>query len=76
VGVCNIGERDEFRKKRGIAEGLAHDRFAGPDGLMLLLSMIMEREPPAISQGFYLQCEISDVLRCPKYRTPVETSQC
>src|SRR5450755_700176 len=88
--------RDEFRKNRSIVEGLALDRFAGPDGLMLLLSMIAERELPAqelielakrvqipgyeavhelvheavikgviapsISSGFYLQCEIRDVL--------------
>jgi len=31
---------------------------------------------PSISPGFYLQCEISDVLKWAKYRTPVETSQC
>ena len=28
--------RDEFRQNRGIVKGLALDRFAGPDGLMLL----------------------------------------
>jgi hypothetical protein len=37
---CQYNARDEFRKNRGIVEGLALDRFAGPDGLMLLLSMI------------------------------------
>jgi hypothetical protein len=31
---------------------------------------------PSISPGFYLQCEISDVLKWAKYRTPVETGQC
>lgn len=44
---CQYNPRDEFRKNRGIVEGLALDRFAGPDGLMLLLSMIAERELPA-----------------------------
>jgi len=106
---CQYNPRDEFRKSRSIVEGLALDRFTGPDGLMLLLSMIMESELPAqemielakrvqipgyeavhevvhdavregvitpsISPGFYLQCEISDVLEWAKYRTPVATSQ-
>jgi hypothetical protein len=43
---CRYNSRDEFRKNRSIVEGLALDRFAGPDGLMLLLSMIAERELP------------------------------
>jgi hypothetical protein len=94
---CRYNPRDEFRKNRGIVEGLGLERFAGPDGLMLLLSMIAERELPAqelielakrvqipgyeavhelvrdavsegviapcIASGFYLQCEIWDVLK-------------
>src|SRR3984885_10753036 len=44
---CRYNPRDEFRKNRGVVEGLALDRFAGPDGLMLLLSMIAGRELPA-----------------------------
>ena len=105
---CQYNPRDEFRKNRGIVEGLALDRFAGPDGLMLLLSMIAEHELPAqevielakrvqipgyeavhelvhdavsegviapsISSGFYLQCEIWDVLRWAKYRTSTKAS--
>jgi hypothetical protein len=105
---CQYNARDEFRKSRGIVEGLALDRFAGPDGLMLLLSMIAERELPAqelielakrvqipgyeavhelvydavsegviapsISSGFYLQCELWDVLKWAKYRTSAKTS--
>ena len=105
---CQYNPRDEFRKNRGIVEGLALDRFAGPDGLMLLLSMIAERELPAqdlielakrvqipgyeavhelvhdavsegviapsISSGFYLQCEIWDVLKWAKYRTSAQRS--
>ena len=99
---CQYNPRDEFGKNRSIVEGLALDRFADPDGL-LLLSMIAERELPAqelmelakrvqipgyeavhelvhdavsegviatsISSGFYLQCEILDVLKWAKYRT-------
>jgi hypothetical protein len=106
---CQYNPRDEFRKNRGIVEGLALDRFAGPDGLMLLLSMIAERELPArelieltkrvqipgyeavhelapdavsegviapsISSGFYLQCEIWEVLKWAKYRTATKTRQ-
>ena len=90
-------------------EGLSLDRFAGPDGLMLLLSMMAARElplqelielakrvqipgyeavyelahdavregviAPTISSGFYLQCEIWDVLRWAKCRTLAKTSQ-
>ncbi len=107
---CQYNPRDEFRKNRGIVEGLALERFAGPDGLMLLLSMIAERELPAqelielakrlqipgyevvhelvhdavsegviapsISSGFYLQCEIWDVLKWAKCRTSAKTSSC
>ncbi len=43
---CRYNPRYEFRRNRGIVEGLALERFAGPDGLMLLLSMIAERELP------------------------------
>lgn len=105
---CRYNPRDEFRKNRGIVEGLALDRFAGPDGLMLLLSMIAERElpleelielakrvqipgyeaayelvhdavsegviAPCISSGFYLQCEIWDVLERAKCRASAKTS--
>jgi len=100
---CQYNPRDEFRRNRGIVEGLALDRFVGPDGLMLLLSMLAESDLPAqelieltkrvqipgyeaahelvhdavsegviapsISLGFYLQCEIWDVLRWAEYRT-------
>ncbi len=103
---CRYNPWQEFRRNRGIVEGLALDRFAGPDGLMLLLSMIAERElplqelielakrvqipgyeavyelvhdavgegviAPCISSGFYLQCEIWDVLRWAKGRIPAK----
>ena len=105
---CQYNPRDEFRKNRGIVEGLALDRFAGSDGLMLLLSMIAERElpvqelielakrvqipgyeaahelvqdaesegviAPSISPGFYLQCEIWDVLKWAKDGTSAKRS--
>ena len=104
---CQYNPRDEFRKNRGIVEGLSLDRFAGPDGLMLLLSMIAARElplrelielakrvqipgyeavrdlvrdavregaiAPSISSGFYLQCEIRDVMKWAKYLDALET---
>lgn len=105
---CQYDPRHEFRRNRGIVEGLALDRFAGPDGLMLLLSMIAERElpvqevielakrvqvpgyeavhelvhdavsegviAPSISSGFYLQCEIWEVLKWAKCRASARTS--
>ena len=105
---CQYNPRDEFRRNRGIVEGLSLDRFAGPDGLMLLLSMIAARElplqelielakrvqipgyeavyelvhdavregviAPTISSGFYLQCEIWDVLKWAKCRALAKTS--
>ena len=43
---CQYDAREEFKKNRGIVEGLPLDRFTGPDGLMLLLSMLAERELP------------------------------
>ena len=105
---CQYNPRDEFGKNRAIVEGLALDRFAGPDGLMLLLSMIGGGElpveelielakrvqipgyeaayelfhdavsegviAPAIAPGFYLQCEIWDVLELAKCRTSAKRS--
>lgn len=44
---CQYYPRDEFRKNRGIVGGLALDRFGGSVGLILLLSIIAERELPA-----------------------------
>ena len=105
---CRYNARDEFRKNNGIVEGLPLDRFTGPDGLMLLLSMIAGSEfpveevielakrvqipgyeavyelahdavsegviMPSISSGFYLQCEIWDVMKWAKCRTLGTTS--
>jgi hypothetical protein len=93
---CRYEPRDEFRKNRNIVEGLPLERFVGPDGLVLILSLIAEHElpteelleltrrvqipgyeqarelferalsegvvMPAIAPGYYLQCEVQDVL--------------
>jgi|SRR5579862_5864933 len=106
---CQYSPRDEFRNNRGIVEGLPLARFAGPDGLMLLLSMIAERElplqelielakrvqipgyeavhelvhdavaggliAPTIGLGFYLQCEIWDVLNWAKSPNSVKDAE-
>lgn len=106
---CRYNPRDVFRKNRGIVEGLPLDRFTGPDGLMLLLSMIAESAlplqelielakrvqipgyeavyellheavsgkaiAPAIGLGFYLQCEIWDVLNWSKYQAFLKKAQ-
>jgi hypothetical protein len=37
---CRYDARKEFRNHASIVEGLALERFVGPDGLMLLLSLV------------------------------------
>jgi len=93
---CRYEQRDEFRKNRKIVEGRPLERFVGPDGLVLILSLIAEHElpteelleltrrvqipgyeqarelfeqalcegvvMPALAPGYYLQCELQDVL--------------
>ncbi len=44
--LCRYDDRREFRKDHSLAEGLPLERFVGPDGLMLLLSLIAEGEMP------------------------------
>ncbi len=44
--LCRYDDRREFRKTRSLVEGLSLERFVGPDGLMLLLSLIAEGEMP------------------------------
>jgi hypothetical protein len=46
-GGCQYDMRKEFRRNRSIVEGLSLERFVGPDGLMLLLSMIASGESSA-----------------------------
>jgi hypothetical protein len=43
---CQYDEHQEFRKDQSIVEGLALERFVGPDGLMLLLSFLASGEFP------------------------------
>ena len=43
---CRYDDRREFRKDHCLVEGLPLERFVGPDGLMLLLSLIAQREMP------------------------------
>jgi len=43
---CRYDAFDAFRNKRSVVEGLALERFIGPDGLMLLLSFLESGELP------------------------------
>jgi hypothetical protein len=43
---CRYDDRREFRKDHSLVEGLPLERFVGPDGLMLILSLIAQREMP------------------------------
>jgi hypothetical protein len=45
-GGCQYDGRGEFQRDKSIVEGLALERFLGPDGLMLLLSLIATGEMP------------------------------
>jgi hypothetical protein len=44
--LCRYDDRREFRKDHSLVEGLPLERFVGPDGLMLQLSLIAEGEMP------------------------------
>jgi len=43
---CRYDPLQEFRSSKTIVEGLALDRLVGPDGLMVLLSLLAEGELP------------------------------
>jgi hypothetical protein len=43
---CQYDDRCEFRRDQSIVEGLPLERFVGVDGLMILLSLIADREMP------------------------------
>ena len=45
-GRCQYDDRCEFRRDQSIVEGLPLERFVGVDGLMVLLSLIADREMP------------------------------
>ena len=44
---CRYDARAVFRDRRSVVEGLCLERFTGPDGLMLLLSLLAQGELPA-----------------------------
>lgn len=46
-GSCRYDARAVFRKRRSVVEGLSLERFIGPDGLILLLSLLAAEELPA-----------------------------
>ena len=43
---CRYDARSVFRSHRSVVEGLSLERFTGPDGLALLLSLLAGRELP------------------------------
>ncbi len=47
-GSCRYDARTVFRNRRSVVEGLSLERFIGPDGLILLLSLLAVGELPAI----------------------------
>jgi hypothetical protein len=44
--ACQYDQRHEFKNSRSVVEGLPLGSFVGPDGLMLLLSLIAPGELP------------------------------
>jgi hypothetical protein len=45
-GSCRYDPRTVFRNDRSVVEGLSLERFVGPDGLILLLSLLAVGELP------------------------------
>src|SRR5580700_4107736 len=45
-GSCQYNAREEFRNNRTIVEGLSLERLVGPDGLMVLLSLLAAGDLP------------------------------
>lgn len=45
-GACRYDARTVFRNGRSVVEGLCLERFVGPDGLILLLSLLAAGELP------------------------------
>lgn len=45
---CRYDARTVFRNRRSVVEGLCLERFIGPDGLILLLSLLAEGELPTV----------------------------
>lgn len=47
-GSCRYDTRTVFRDRRSVVEGLCLERFMGPDGLVLLLSLMAAGELPTV----------------------------
>ena len=47
-GSCRYDKRAVFGSRRSVVEGLCLERFIGPDGLVLLLSLIAAGELPTV----------------------------
>jgi hypothetical protein len=45
---CRYDARTVFRNRRSVVEGLCLERFIGPDGLILLLSLLTVGELPTV----------------------------
>lgn len=45
---CRYDAQTVFRSRRSVVEGLCLERFTGPDGLILLLSLLAEGELPTV----------------------------
>ena len=68
-GSCQYDARKEFRNKRTIVEGLSLERLVGPDGLMVLLSLLAAGDLPKAQiieltkrlhiPGYELSCNLS-----------------
>jgi hypothetical protein len=44
---CRYNPREQFKNHQALVEGLPLERFVGPDGLMLLLSLLADGELPS-----------------------------
>lgn len=61
-GSCQYDARKEFRNNRTIVEGLSLERLVGPDGLMMLLSLLAGGELPKAQI-----IELTKRLHIPRY---------
>ena len=48
LGSCRYDARTVFRNRQSVVEGLCLERFVGPDGLVLLLSLLAAGELPTV----------------------------
>ena len=59
---CRYDARAVFGVRRSVVEGLCLERFTGPDGLMLLLSLLAEGELPMVEV-----IELAKRIHVPRY---------